>query len=353
MHSTYPRFPLSVPSAHPFANFSRPSDEAPRSPWNLYQSYGLKPDMAAGSGVTAAVVAAFGSPTLQHDFDEFNRYFGLPAAEIEILYSGAEPSVFPENWRIETTADVCWLHASAPGAKLLCVLAPDADISTLMEAALFAADRADIVSMSFGSAEFRGQTDCDRRLAESKKLFIASSGDTGGAALYPSASDAVISVGGAVFHQNTANGRIFAYSAWENGGGGPSLYTGIPKWQKRFEPIAALTGEMRGTPDIALDACQSPGYAVFDGKNERFRGICGTSIGAPVFSGMCARHFSENGEKASSRAVCERLYELAGGVLYNKKEAKDSFYDVIIGSNGRFDALIGYDLCTGLGVPTR
>lgn len=73
----------------------------------------------------------------------------------------------------------------------------------------------------------------------------------------------------------------------------------------------------------------------------------------PVFSGMCARHFNENGEKASSRAVCERLYALAGGVLYNKKEAKDSFYDVIIGSNGRFDALIGYDLCTGLGVPTR
>lgn len=353
MCSTYPRFPLSVPNAHPFANFARPSDEAPRSPWDLYRSYGLKPDMDAGSGVTAAIVVAFGSPTLQRDFDEFNRYFGLPAAEVEIRYSGTEPSVFPENWQIETTADVCWLHAAAPGAKLLSVFASGADISALMEAALFAAERADIVSMSFGSAEFRGQTDYDRQLAETGKLFVASSGDTGGAVLYPSASDAVISVGGAIFHRNAANGRIFAYSAWENGGGGPSLYTGIPNWQNRFKPIAALTNDMRGTPDIAMDACQSPGYAVFDGKSERFRGICGTSIGAPVFSGMCARYFNENGEKASSRAVCERLYALAGGVLYNKKEAKDSFYDVIIGSNGRFDALIGYDLCTGLGVPTR
>ena len=84
MCSTYPRFPLSVPNAHPFANFARPSDEAPRSPWDLYRSYGLKPDMDAGSGVTAAIVVAFGSPTLQRDFDEFNRYFGLPAAEVEI-----------------------------------------------------------------------------------------------------------------------------------------------------------------------------------------------------------------------------------------------------------------------------
>lgn len=129
MCSTYPRFPLSVPNAHPFANFARPSDEAPRSPWDLYRSYGLKPDMDAGSGVTVAIVVAFGSPTLQRDFDEFNRYFGLPAAEVEIRYSGAEPSVIPENWQIETTADVCWLHAAAPGAKLLSVFASGADIS--------------------------------------------------------------------------------------------------------------------------------------------------------------------------------------------------------------------------------
>ncbi len=81
--------------------------------------------------------------------------------------------------------------------------------------------------------------------------------------------------------------------------------------------------------------------------------ISATDIISIIQSEIEGFDFNENGEKASSRAVCERLYALAGGVLYNKKEAKDSFYDVIIGSNGRFDALIGYDLCTGLGVPTR
>ncbi len=349
--NTYPRYPLSVPAARPFASFMAKSEESPLSPWDLYQSYGLSPDPNAGKGVTVAVVAAFGSDSLQNDFNAFNRAFGLPEATVGILYSDAQSASVkaPENWRIEINADVSWLHAVASGVRILCVFAPDAEITSLMNAALLAAEKADIVSMSFGSAEFREETDYSRRLAGTGKLFIASSGDRGGAVLYPSASDAVISVGGAVFHRNTANGRVFAYSAWENGGGGPSLYTGIPNWQKKFAPIAPMASGMRATPDLALDACQNPGYAVYDGESGAFRGICGTSISAPVFAGMCARYFAENGVRMSSAAMSARLYELAGATAYDADQT--AFHDVILGSNGRYEALVGFDLCTGLGVP--
>lgn len=323
-----PRYPLSVPTARSFAAFAQSDGSAPRSPWVFYRAYGLPYSETAGSGVTVAVVAAF-------------------HASGTYLQSGRAV----DSWRLEATADASWLHAVAPGAKILCVLAPNAAITSLMQAALAAAEKADIVSMSFGSAEFETQTEFDESLRATEKCFVASSGDGGGAVCYPSASASVVSVGGAVFHRNPVNGSVFSYSAWENGGGGPSLYTGIPEWQKRFSPIAAMSGGNRATPDIALDACLSPGYAVYDRAAGDFRGICGTSIGAPVFSGILARHMARSGRRLTAAQVGNALYAAAGTDSYDSEQAKASYYDVILGSNGRFDARIGYDFCTGLGVP--
>ena len=354
-----PRYPLSEPTARPFAAYAEPNGK-PFSPQEMLQSYGIREDSDAGAGITVAFVAAYGYPSLQEDFDEFNRLFGLPAAKIDMFYTAdgennaaqtASRRQVPEAWRLEAGADASWLHAAAPGAQITAVFAPNASISALMQAALVAAQKADIVSMSFGSAEFREQTAFDTSLAESGKCFVASSGDTGGAVLYPSASAAVLSVGGAVFHRNPTNGRVVNYAAWENGGGGPSLYTGIPNWQQRFQPIAVKSGQRRATPDVALDACQGPGYAVFDGASKRLRGVCGTSIGAPVFAGMLARHMARRGGHASGADVAKALYTLAGGTFYQRETAAASYYDVILGSNGRYAAGVGYDFCTGLGVP--
>lgn len=103
--------------------------------------------------------------------------------------------------------------------------------------------------------------------------------------------------------------------------------------------------------DIALDACLSPGYAVYDRAAGDFRSICGTSIGAPVFSGILARHMARRGRRLTAAQVGNALYAAAGTDSYDSEQAKASYYDVILGSNGRFDARIGYDFCTGLGVP--
>lgn len=356
-----PRYPLSVPTARSFAVFAKSDGGVPRSPQDLYRAYSLPDGDSAGSGVTVAVVAAFhaSGTYLQSDFDAFNSAFGLPAAVLEILYSrsGADETGdgqsgrAVDSWRLEATADASWLHAVAPGAKILCVLAPNAAITSLMQAALAAAEKADIVSMSFGSAEFDTQRTFDEALRATGKCFVASSGDAGGAVCYPSASASAVSVGGALFHRNPVNGRVFSYSAWENGGGGPSLYTGIPEWQRRFVPIAAMSGDRRATPDIALDACLSPGYAVYDRAADTFRGICGTSIGAPVFSGLLARHMASCGRRLTAAEAGKALYAAAGSDFYDSERAKASYYDVILGSNGRFEARIGYDFCTGLGVP--
>ena len=45
----------------------------------------------------------------------------------------------------------------------------------------------------------------------------------------------------------------------------------------------------------------------------------------------------------------EYLYTLAGKTQYSKPQY--AFNDITIGTNGVYDALIGYDMCTGLGAP--
>lgn len=146
-----PRYPLSVPTARSFAAFAQSAGSAPRSPWDFYRAYGLPYSETAGSGVTVAVVAAFyaSGRYLQSDFDAFNRAFGLPAAVIEMLYSRStsgetgdgQSGRAVDSWRMEATADVSWLHAVTPGAKIVCVLAPNAAITSLMQAVLLAAER--------------------------------------------------------------------------------------------------------------------------------------------------------------------------------------------------------------------
>ena len=45
----------------------------------------------------------------------------------------------------------------------------------------------------------------------------------------------------------------------------------------------------------------------------------------------------------------EYLYKLAGETEYNIPQYY--FDDITVGSNGKHDALVGYDMCTGLGAP--
>lgn len=59
------------------------------------------------------------------------------------------------NWEYETTLDVEWAHAIAPGANIALVLGVDNNFSTLDEANLFAIDNllGSVVSNSFGIPE--------------------------------------------------------------------------------------------------------------------------------------------------------------------------------------------------------
>jgi kumamolisin len=70
----------------------------------------------------------------------------------------------------------------------------------------------------------------------------------------------------------------------------------------------------------------------------------GTSWSAPVWAGFCAL-INEARAKANKPALPflnPLIYPLLG---------TDAFRDIVVGSNGAFDAGPGYDMVTGLGVP--
>lgn len=352
MTDTTPLYPLYTPSARTFAAVTPISEDGdtPFSPSDIDIAYSLTSSSNDGNGITIAVIGAFGAENLEEDFLRFGEIFGLPENRLEVYYTSGDGTPNPQTgWDLEAHADTEWVYASAPSARIMCVFAPDTRIESLFSAVSFAIDRgADIISMSFGSDEFRQQSKYTGIMKNSGKIFVASAGDTGGKVVFPSSSDAVVSVGGTVLHR-TRKGNVFARSAWINGGGGISLYTPIPEWQEIFSGIEDLYGRYRATPDVALNAATSPGYYVYSQKEGGLVSVGGTSVSAPVFAGICARILQYNRGDLQGKTIMEYLYEKAGKTSYS--EPQYYFSDVTVGSNGIYSAKRGYDLCTGLGAP--
>jgi subtilase family serine protease len=105
------------------------------SPAQAWAAYDLGPLLRAGingEGQTIAVVDPFGSPTIAHDVAVFDKRFGLPSLSLRVIRpAGAVPRYRPTEARTgaagETTLDVEWAHAMAPGAKILLVETPAAE----------------------------------------------------------------------------------------------------------------------------------------------------------------------------------------------------------------------------------
>ena len=121
-----------------------------------------------GKGVTIMIVDSFGSPTIRADLAAFDRQFGYPAPpKLTIIAPvGKIPAFNPGNtdmagWAGETTLDVEYAHALAPGANILLVETPVSEtegvagfpqIVTAEEYAL-AHYRVGVISQSFSATE--------------------------------------------------------------------------------------------------------------------------------------------------------------------------------------------------------
>ncbi len=283
-----------------------------------------------GHGQTIGIVIAYGSPFILSDVNTYSSVLGLPqlgASNFKMIAPLGGPLTYDPGWSTETTIDVSMVHAIAPAAKIVLLVAPSNSTEDLLKTFQYAVQHqlAEVVSMSFGEPEF-GSDGSDEEAwgiatAEAASYGIGvtvSTGDSGdngagqpqGAPSSPADSAYVTAVGGTTLSLPTAEGRRDVGWGWQStfpntnrlvktklqvgpgeavgAGGGESVYFGKPFWQ------SALPGQGRQTPDISAIADPLTGadlVLTVNDNNELVQIVTvagGTSVAAPVFAGISA-----------------------------------------------------------------
>ena len=411
-----------IPDALPFCRASSGLTLICYTPTYLRSAYNF-PSSLDGTGQTILIVDAFGSPTVTNDLAVFDQRFGIqapPSFTILCPTEGCPVSDFSDThhdeigWAFETSLDVQYAHAMAPGANIVLVVASTSSGNAInvAEANAISLYPGSIMSQSFGIPEFllhgnNGQVDQAVKnyvAAQAAGITVfASAGDTGATnggpfanALFPASDPLNTAVAGTEGNPYIAPGTVSSCAAgatcsaglasvtgpcnsgrafgmprctpagyggeqvWNEAvfnpgattGGAPSLMFGVPSFQAGVTYNgAALTS--RNTADVAYNAAINGGVLVFTsflGFNAFFF-VGGTSAGSPQWAAIGAL-----ANQAAGRALGTlnpAIYKIAGNpTLY-----ANDFHDITVGNNvmtgtsAGFNAATGWDPATGWGTP--
>lgn len=314
----------------------------------------------SSSGRIVAIIDAFDNPNINSDLTNYSTTFGLPNLPdcVGPINSSSVPcfskvdqrggTSYPttnSSWALETALDVETVHAVCPDCKILLVEGDSNTYDNLMSSIDQAvAQGANVISNSYGSAEFSSENSLDSHFNVPGVAFTFSSGDSGYGTQYPAASKLVTAVGGTslqLYSDNTYRNEV----AWSGTGSGCSHYEAKPAWQTDKGCIN------RTIADVSADADPSTGAAIYDtvpygatGQTGWFQ-VGGTSLASPIVAAVYALKGVPTGVQANS------LPYLNNNSL--------NLHDVISGSNGNCNrrakylctAGVGYDGPTGLGSP--
>jgi fibronectin type 3 domain-containing protein len=329
------------------------------TPAQLRQAYGFNfalpgGGVATGAGQTIAIVDAFHDPNIQSDLHTFDQqYFGGVDPSFTQITLG---TVSGGSWDTEESIDVEWAHAMAPQANIILVEAASNSFTNLLAAVDKAVSLgAQVVSMSWGGADFSTEASSDSHYSAPGVTFIACSGDYGSPEWYPAASPNVLGVGGTSVeldaNNNMANEVGWSDARGYSSGGGISAYESRPAYQPSTYSNGTTSGLSltgRGVPDVSYDADADNGIAIYDSYGGvGWERAGGTSCGAPQWAAIVAladQVRAQSGQGLLGTAqVLSTLYANPG-----------DFRDIVSGaSNGSptYSAGTGYDLVTGLGSP--
>jgi subtilase family serine protease len=382
------------------------------NPAQLQQAYGLNALYArgiTGKGATIVIVEPYGSPTIASDLRAFDRAEGVPnPPSLRIIRpAGKVPRYSPGNpnvvgWAGETTLDVEYAHAIAPGAKILLVETPGGGKNgTVSLSQILVAEKyvirhhlGDVISQSFGATEQAAGSAAIRSLRSAYTAayanhvtVLAASGDTGAAGLeagqqtyythavtsWPASDPLVTAVGGTRLNLDASGNRDSADTVWNdtynqnanqlvsgsNGpnplgtGGGKSVVFARPSYQGK---VRGITGAHRGLPDISMSAACSGTvnvYQTFGGQPAGWYAACGTSESSPLFAGIVALADQVAGHRLG--LINPALYRLASQHAPGLVSIRSGNNTVSFRQGGKkhtvrgYGARAGYSLATGLG----
>jgi len=334
-------------------------------PSEMQTAYGLKPLYGQGldgTGETVVIVDAYGSGTIAQDAEIFSQLYGLPDITPQnfsvVRAPGLQnnPKGVQRGWDVETTLDVEWAHAMAPGANIALVVATDR--ASLDEAINYAVVHhlGNTISNSWSSIEgFGNPRTLDRvnrilEMAAAQGIDVNfASGDRGDefqtvgflSVDFPASSPFATGIGGTSLALNPDNSMLFQ-TGWGNNltrianrvsqgstpvvppindprlglgfqfgaGGGSSLTFAKPGFQ------SSLPGAARLVPDVAMLADPFTGVEVIETfGNQTFVSVVGgTSLATPMFSGVMSIAAQKNGGVGLGQAAA-LLYTLPPGAV--------------------------------------
>src|SRR5213594_444299 len=385
-----------------------------------------------GTGQTIVIVDAFGSPTVASDLALFDTVFGIPPPPSFTIFCGnsptpLDPSTCPQvninvnpkhgvfGWTIETSLDVEWAHAMAPGANIVLVVASTSSGNAIndAEAAAIAAFPGAVFSQSFGIPEVfinanRAQTNqAHANYANgvaAGDTFFASTGDwgadfstligpgagamgnfpatdlhntgvtgtqglpynyTGTLQPCPTSTPFSCTSGLSSYHGPCVLGRTIPPNCIPDGYGGEQVWNeaqfgaatgGAPSiiyGVPSYQSGLGLTG--RG-PDVAYNAAIDGGVLVVN-SSPGFAALFivgGTSAGSPQWAGIgaLANQARANASKGPIGDINPVLY-----AIYHSARYASDFHDItvgndaVVGSSVGFAAGAGYDAASGIGSP--
>jgi len=321
------------------------------SPAEIHAAYNMDPLYSVGlngAGETVVITDAFGSGTIQQDVQLFSQIYGLPVPNLQIMKApGVYHNPHSAGWDTETTLDVEWVHAIAPGANIALVLAEDH--ASLDEAINYAVVHhlGNTISNSWSSIEGLGNPAQFNRINRILQMAAAqgidvnfATGDFGDftptvgfmTVAFPASSPFATGVGGTSLALNPDNSIAFQTGWGTNitmianpitqgsspvnpplnegfdfgAGGGFSLTFARPPFQSGL----SVAGDMRLVPDISFVADPFTGVEIiqtFDGQ--AFVGVIGgTSLSTAMFSALMAIAAQKAGHALGQAAP--RLYNL-------------------------------------------
>ena len=322
-----------------------------------------------GKGVTVAVVAQSANPGYAVDIEHFDSYNGLPGVNLTTLEPFGSLGT-TSGTQLELTGDIELIHAMAPDADIVVVLAGN---NSILSSVSYLIDHSsvDIISTSefewdagHGAAQWASAVDANFSRSVARNItLITTSGDSGANNTVPfqGITPAWASYGSDSYSMPTydpyftvVGGTQFVLrgwtpvgeEAWNASGGGPSNLFAQPSWQAAS---GVPKNGFRDIPDLSLDSsCQVPYSEVWEDESITF---CGTSAAAPVFAGIIADVEQAAGHRLGF--LNPSLYALA-------RSDPSAFNDIVSGysfvdSGGviqrGYCATKGWDFVTGLGSP--
>lgn len=381
------------------------------SPQEMHTAYGLNGLINSGlvgAGETIVIIDSYGSPTIASDLSTFDAGFGLPDPPSFRVLSPLgtlpwNPTLYPDQptWAGETTLDVEWAHAMAPGASIVLLTSPVDEtegvqgLPQFLALEQYALDHhlGNIISQSWAATEntlFRSVAGPQgpqivaklealyERAAAMRVTVLAAAGDDGTSnpetdlvtfyqtptVNFPASSPFVTSVGGTSLYADTS-GNYQSETVWSDdgccaGGGGVSQIFRAPAYQQFGIPrqVHGVLGGMRGVPDVSYNAdCYNAilvYLSYFGSDSAGYYTICGTSEGSPQWAGIVADLNQYAGHPLGF--LNPALYAIGGFGHFGSfgrdiTAGNNALLDVPGATAPGYSATPGWDLASGWGTP--